>query len=109
MSVSRCVSLLSAGALLVSGASIFAPDAAHAKKSLTSRSYSYRYLVPPPPAFMPSILPELQGHGVTEIAAKPKQDPVKRYIYTAPGYEDAKPVRANKNVTYWNRGPKSPY
>ena len=58
---------------------------------------------------MPSILPELQGRGGTPIAAKPKQDPVKKYIYTAPGYEEVKPIRTNKNVTYWNRGPKSLY
>jgi|SRR5215471_4673896 len=108
MSVSRCLTLLSLAIFLVSGSSLLAPGEAHAKKS-KSRSYSYRYLVPPPPAYMPSILPELQGRGRTQIAAKPKQDPVKKYIYTAPGYEDAKPIRANKNVTYWNRGPKSLY
>ena len=86
---------------------MLAPEAVHAKKSTKSRSYSYRYLVPPPPAYMPSILPELQARGATDLAAKPKQDSVKKYIYTAPGYEDAKPVRANRNVTYWNR--KSAY
>ncbi len=109
MSISRCATLVFAGALLASGTLVLHSGEAHGKKTAKPRSYSYKYLVPPPPAYMPSILPELQAGGSHDPAAKPKQDPVKKYIYTAPGYEDAKPVRANKNVTYWNRGPKSPY
>ncbi|MBI4533239.1 MAG: hypothetical protein HY711_04760 [Candidatus Melainabacteria bacterium] len=57
------------------------------------------YFVPPPPAYMPSILPELKATEDLE-SAKPA-DPAKKYIYTREGYEDPTPVRPNKHVTYW--------
>jgi hypothetical protein len=52
---------------------------------------------------MPSILPELQQKTArAEAQAKPKEDPAKKYIYTRAGYEEPRPVRPNKHVTYWN-------
>lgn len=61
---------------------------------------AYPLLVPPPPAYMPSILPELKVAQKT-LVHKPV-NPVKKYIYTRDGYEDPTPVKTNEHVTYWN-------
>jgi hypothetical protein len=62
------------------------------------------YLVPPPPAYMPSILPELKTAENTESVepAKPV-NPYKKYVYTKEGHEGPPPVQPNKYVTYWNK------
>lgn len=72
-------------------------EAKAAKRAPASRGY---YFVPPPPAYMPSILPELKA--IEELESAKPADPAKKYIYTREGYEDPMPVRPNKHVTYWS-------
>lgn len=77
-----------------------------------ARKYSRHGLVPPPPAYMPSILPELLAVDTSapkpKKKAKPKPDTVAKHVYFAKGYEEVKPVRTGKNVTYWNQPADSP-
>ena len=78
--------------LLIAGC--LTPSDAKARKRVTN------LLVPPPPAYMPSILPELT---IAQEKAAPKPpNPIKKYIYTREGYEEPTPVKPNKHVTYWN-------
>lgn len=71
------------------------------QKTQSTSKYRYRtYLVPPPPAYMPSILPELKGLRNGE-PAKP-HNPYRKYIYSRQGHEDPPPVQPNKYVTYWH-------
>lgn len=103
MSQVRCAALLIAAAMFASGIEATTGQDADARKAARGRAYSYEYIVPPPPAYMPSILPELkQKTARPEAPAKPKEDPAKKYIYTRAGYEEPRPVRPNKHVTYWN-------
>ena len=84
------------------------PQKTHQKTQTGQTRSSGSWLVPPPPAFMPSILPELyyqKGNG--KLAHKPK-DRLKRYFYTREGYEDPKPVKTNRYVTYWNSNNSTP-
>jgi len=57
------------------------------------------YLVPPPPAYMPSILPELRGSSSGQAAGH--GNPYRKYVYSADGYADPTPVKTHKTVTYW--------
>lgn len=65
-------------------------------------------LVPPPPAYMPSILPELavKHNGLTQVAdarivEKKPENPYKKYINTPFG-ETPMPVQSRKGVSTWN-------
>ncbi|MBX9670448.1 MAG: hypothetical protein K2X93_22800 [Candidatus Obscuribacterales bacterium] len=100
-----------------SAAAIQGKTAAHkaAKKPVRKR-IAYRsgksYLIPPPPPYAPSILPELayaraRGH------RRAKHEPIqvekveshysKVGVQAVEGYEDPEPVKTNKYVTYWNK------
>lgn len=96
---------LVAGMALV--AVTFAPAQAKTKAHKRTQSHHHRYgtyLVPPPPAYMPSILPELQASAATDGAEAPKpENPYKKYVYTKDGHDDPPPVQPNKYVTYWNK------
>jgi len=72
--------------------------------------YGKNFLVPPPPPYTPSMLPELQyaryNPGATQRAESAEDgSPYSKYVYTRSGYEPPKPVQPNKYVTYW--APKS--
>lgn len=71
----------------------------------SERSYTYgAYLVPPPPAYMPSILPELQvGHHSPLVAKQKEASPYKRYIYTREGLIESAPVAVRSGVTVWSK------
>lgn len=83
-------------------------DCKGSPKALPRRVVSKRsgnYLIPPPPANMPSILPEL-SHAETASNQEPEQvkkNPYKKYVYTKQGHEEPAPVQPNKYVTYWNK------
>jgi len=83
---------------------VFQPAEAKTKahKRQTSNQHRYgNYLIPPPPAYTPSILPELQA---TAGAEPPKPvNPYKKYVYTREGHDEPPPVQPNKYVTYWNK------
>jgi hypothetical protein len=68
--------------------------------------YGKNFLVPPPPPYTPSMLPELQyGHysQSSQRTDSPEDgSPYSKYIYTRSGYEPPKPVQPNKYVTYWS-------
>lgn len=79
---------------------------AHAKR----RSGRGAYFVPPPPAYMPSVLTELyvQRNATPQeeeeleeaaVAAKPK-NPYSKYFYTADA-SAPKPVQARSGVSTW--------
>ncbi len=68
-------------------------------------------LVPPPPVYMPSILPELYYHGhsanaqteddkTDEVAEKP-QNPYSRYFYSSEG-DVPKATQARSGVNTWS-------
>lgn len=65
------------------------------------------YLVPPPPAYMPCVLPELYYHssgtGITEVAvaAKKPENPYKKYIQTPAG-DAPEPIQTRKGVVTWS-------
>ncbi|MGH7191912.1 MAG: hypothetical protein ACREJM_00080 [Candidatus Saccharimonadales bacterium] len=63
--------------------------------------------VPPPPAVMPSILPELTARqmrgddSVADDAVQPKpENPYKKYIHTPDGDAPA-PIQTRKGVVIW--------
>ncbi|MBY0358044.1 MAG: hypothetical protein K2W82_08595 [Candidatus Obscuribacterales bacterium] len=75
------------------------------QKKKQSKRYSYgAYFVPPPPAYMPSILPELQVSARHGVAATQSQNPYKRYIYTPVGMNEPQPVQVRKGVVTWVSG-----
>jgi hypothetical protein len=83
---------------------------AKSKKHYTAQNRHYsNYFVPPPPAYVPSILPErMMNNGAsTEEAAADTDEteayPYKKYIYTRQGSDAPRVVQPNKYVTYWNR------
>lgn len=88
--------------------------AKHAVRRIAHRGKG-SYLVPPPPPYAPSILPELayaraRGYRKTTAAVADKQvvEDDKTYhekvgVQAADGYEDPEPVKQNKYVTYWNK------
>jgi hypothetical protein len=68
--------------------------------------YGKNFLVPPPPPYTPSMLPELQYARYSSNSQKQESaedgNPYSKYIYTRPGYEPPpKPAQPNKYVTYW--------
>lgn len=80
---------------------VAAPEA-QCKASKSSKGKNY--LVPPPPAYAPSILPELaysRYSGKKKPVAKVEEEkPYSKYVFTRSGYE----IRAKKQnpyVTYW--------
>lgn len=83
-----------------------------AKRQLAYRHRGKSYLIPPPPPYAPSILPELAyarahrgyKHAAAQQPEKVQSRFVKLGVQAAEGYEDPEPVKANKYVTYWNKG-----
>jgi hypothetical protein len=77
--------------------------------STKSKRASHSYFVPPPPAYAPSILPELQRQ-TQQVASNEESadtlveaDGSDKYVKAKDGYQDPKAVRTNKYVTYWNQ------
>lgn len=80
-----------------------------ARKS-TRKVYRSARLVPPPPAYMPSILPELyyrqhtkqQAPAVADAALgeEAPEEPMKKYFYSATD-EDVKPLQQRSGVSTW--------
>lgn len=76
----------------------------------TGRVYRSARLVPPPPAYMPSILPELyyrqhvqqQAPAVADAALgeEAPEEPMKKYFYSATD-EDVKPLQQRSGVSTW--------
>jgi hypothetical protein len=82
----------------------------HARHSVANhnggRSYGRSALVPPPPAFMPAILPELTARhmrgdddAANDDADKP-ENPYKKYVHTPEGNAPA-PLQTRKGVVIW--------
>lgn len=74
-------------------------------KKISGSHYRYKtYFVPPPPAYMPSILPELNRRGVVQAAdadvEKKPENPYKKYIQTPDGTAP-EPVQTRKGVVTW--------
>ena len=108
------------GACLVSGASAAnagtsktatakpaAHKAAHHGARVASKYHYKTYFVPPPPAVMPSILPELTARrmqglddAVAEGEEKKPENPYNKYIHTPEGDAPA-PLATRKGVVIW--------
>lgn len=76
----------------------------HVRKG-SSTQYRYKtYFVPPPPAYMPSILPELSRRGSIQAAdvelEKKPENPYKKYVQTPDGAAP-EPVQVRKGVVTW--------
>jgi hypothetical protein len=69
-----------------------------------ARAYRYgAYFIPPPPAYMPSILPELTNHGAVQEADSDKpENPYRKYIYERNG-NTPEPAQTRKGVVTWGR------
>jgi len=84
---------------------------AKGKQATTKTRRAHSYFVPPPPAYSPSILPELQYQSNNQTAATGDEvtekivetDSADKYVKAKEGYQDPKAVRTNKYVTYWNQ------
>jgi len=69
--------------------------------------YRSASMIPPPPAYMPCVLPELYarnavGTGITEIAVEKKVDsPYKKYVQTPAG-DAPEPLQQRKGVSTWS-------
>jgi|ERR1700679_1424853 hypothetical protein len=82
---------------------------AKSKQTTKHKRASGSYFVPPPPAYSPSMLPELQRQ--TQVVASAEEttdklvdgDTSEKYVKAKDGYQDPKAVRTNKYVTYWNQ------
>lgn len=84
-----------------------------AKKHKRARHIAHRgsgYLVPPPPPYSPSILPELAYARLHKRAVKPvdvaeetEEDEEKSSVWEASGHESTKGTQTNKGVMVWNR------
>jgi len=64
-------------------------------------------LVPPPPAYMPCVLPELYYHGtgsgITEITSEEKKEnPYAQYVKNTNG-DSPEAMSSRKGVVTWNR------
>ena len=112
MNLRKAAMIVTAGlaALAVLSIPALAKSKAAHKHHLTQQSQPKRYsgyLIPPPPAYSPTILPELQTAQANSAEAEPPkpESPYKKYVYTREGNEDPKPHQPNKYVTYWH--PKS--
>lgn len=83
-----------------------------AKRQIAYRHRGKSYLIPPPPPYAPSILPELayarHHRGLRHAAAQQPEKVESRFVklgvQSAEGYEEPEPVKVNKYVTYWNKG-----
>lgn len=77
------------------------------KARRSSRRGIPQYMIPPPPPYVPGMLPELMYSHATPTKSSQKEvsegDGVKRYIYNTDGYEPPKPVQSNKYVTYFGK------
>ena len=96
--------LLAAGLCLLALNALAFGSAAQAKTKKKRSAASHAYLVPPPPAYQPSILPELQGQG-DAVQAQTSDTPENhwsKYIYVRPGATAPNGVQANKYVKSWN-------
>ncbi len=81
-----------------------------AARRVAYRHHGKSYLIPPPPPYAPSILPELAyarsrrgKHVAAQQPEKVESKYVKLGVQAAEGYEDPEPVKTNKYVTYWNK------
>ena len=80
-------------------------DPRHAAKCHPGRYHYKTYFVPPPPAYMPSILPELAQRGYTQQSGdaqlvKKPENPYKKYVHTPDG-DAPEPVQVRKGVVTW--------
>jgi hypothetical protein len=99
-------------ALALVTAPIFDGAALAKGKQTAKKKASHSYFVPPPPAYSPSILPELQRQQApaqstttTDEAGNTlvEADSAEKYVKAKDGYQDPKASRPNKYVTYWNQ------
>jgi hypothetical protein len=108
----------SQGARAAAKTSASGQSTARTKKPQSARRHSARrhtraWLIPPPPAYMPSILPDLYSRQATraiqeetEVAAdgelRVPENPYKKYIHTPAG-DAPQPVQSRKGVTTWSQ------
>lgn len=82
----------------------------YSKKATLSHKRRSAWLIPPPPAYMPSILPELMVRHAAQPARedvaneedKKPENPYKKYIYTPSG-SVPEPVQTRKGVATWSQ------
>ena len=104
--VNALVSLAVLGSLLNMA---MADQPASARTKTKNQRAPHSYFVPPPPPFVPSIMPEMKRFYSNEVEAdsdtgsgiQTPQSRWSKYIYVRNGYSAPQPVSTNKYVTYW--------
>lgn len=107
--------LLSVAALLATTSNVIVSPDALAKGKTTHRRASHAYLVPPPPAYAPSILPDMRRYQSANYtssnsrvvdtegqAIETKSAASNVRTYGSSNSQESKGVRVNKYVTNWN-------
>lgn len=102
MSLPKFAALLVLAAVALTALSPVA-DAAN-KRRIASRGIRAG-LVPPPPAYMPTILPELYYRGgvqqaTTTAVEKKEENPLTQYVQNRSG-EEVKAISTRKGVSTW--------
>lgn len=102
MSLPKFAALLALTTVTLTAVSPIA-DAAN-KRRIASRGIRAG-LVPPPPAYMPTILPELYYRGgvqqhVSTTAEKKEENPLSQYVQNRSG-EEVKAISTRKGVSTW--------
>lgn len=104
MSLSNLAALLTLASVICTVASPSA-EAANKRRSTIAARGHHTGFVPPPPAYMPSILPELYMRGgstqTIEVAeAKKVDNPYNKYVQVRVG-DEVKATSSRKGVSTW--------
>lgn len=113
----RSLVLFATACAVVSGGLVLTCESAEAKGKKSThhkkgrkhgRVLGHNYLVPPPPPYAPSIMPELHmmaTRGLPKQAHKEERKdeyPYSKYIFTAKKADAPRSVKLNHTTTVWN-------
>lgn len=107
--IAGCFTVSSENPTFAKGKSSTKAKAKKKKTKSKSRTSAKPRLVPPPPPYAPSILPELAYGRKSSVNTSEEEDddkpknPYAKYIYHRDQAKIPTPVKPNKYVTYWDK------